>query len=313
MKTLLALGILLVSALLALVVQSARLRQTRDEVRALQSELSRVRAELAAASAATEELTRLRSREETLRLELARLRGRVTQPFRSEATSSPASPAGEEVPGTGNAEPRGTRQPGGGSLLGGRAMERLVDSRLNLARERLNLTPEQEQGVREAVNLALRTGQENLRRLFAGETTYDEVPTWQEWAHELEQQILTLLNPEQQAAYLQQRQQEQIANARMTANTELLLVQGSLGLDVSQQDAMFAVLYEHALRQQDPDPQRPRNPVAALEWEAEQKRRALEGVLTPAQLENYRRLQDSYRNAVSRFLPATPSPSGARN
>jgi hypothetical protein len=191
-------------------------------------------------------------------------------------------------------------------------MRSYVDSRINLARERLNLTPAQEETIRTAVDQALQTGLENLRRIRAGETTFEEVPTLQEWSKALEDQILASLSSDQQAAYQRQKQEEQRGNARMAANTELLLLQGSLGLTPEQQDSMFAVLYEQSIRNQDLDPAtlatRPRDPVAALDWEASQKRQALQGILTPAQMANYERLQNGYRDGVSRFLQ--PNRSG---
>jgi hypothetical protein len=187
---------------------------------------------------------------------------------------------------------------------------------MNLARERLNLSPEQEHAMRGAVTNALQTGSENLRKLLAGEATYDEVPTLEEWSRELEQEILATLTPKQQTAYQQLKHQEQVANARMVANTELLLVQGSLGLDTQQQDAMFAVLYDQALRQMETDLQvvagRPRDPVAAAEWDARLKREQLQGVLSPAQLANYQRLQNGYRDILkgvfNRQNPGSISP-----
>jgi hypothetical protein len=238
-------------------------------------------------------------------MEIAELRGRLSQTSRaagSDATSpnrvaQRLPPGGGQAPGRSNA-----------------AMRSYVDSRLSLARERLNLSAEQEEGMRVAVDSALQNGFENLRRLQSGEVTYDDVPTLQEWSKTLEDQILAGLTPEQQAAYQQHKQAEQQGNARMAANTELLLVQGSLGLNPEQQDAMFSVLYDQSLRGMDTDPRthvgRPRDPVAALEWEASQKRQALQGVLTPAQMANYERLQNSYRDMVGRFLRSPVSGGG---
>ena len=92
----------------------------------------------------------------------------------------------------------------------------------------------------------------------------------------------------------------------MLANGELLLVQNPLGLSSQQQDQMFAVLYDHAVGQMDDasatSPGRPRDPLAAMEWQGEQKLKALESVLTPAQLEDYRRMQQAQFDSVRRVF-----------
>jgi len=295
--------------LLAVVVQSVRLaareRMAREQAARLEQAESAMRSAQEALSAAQTELTQLRADGEALRLELAELRGRLNNAARSPASASSPGP-GDATPGSrGNLRERGASGPPAGRQE--TLMRGVVDGRLNLLRERLNLSPEQEAIVRTALDEALRTGLEHLRRLRDGEATYDDVPTLQEWTKALEDQILANLTPEQQTAYQQYQQAEQQGNARMAANTELLLVQGSLGLSPEQQDAMFSVLYDLSLRSMDTDPQahagRPRDPVAALEWEAAQKRQALQGVLTPAQMANYERLQNSYRDMVRRFLP----------
>jgi hypothetical protein len=288
---------------LGLVVQTGRLNalNSASRERIAQAEAATRAAELAL-SAAQEEVARLRADGEALRLEVAELRGRLSGLTRQTGASANA---GEPVQAN-RPNQRGRAAAGPPAGRQDTLMRGYVDSRLNLVRERLNLSPEQEEAVRTAMNEALQSGLENLRRLRYGEATFDDVPTLQEWSKALEDQILAGLTPEQQAAYKQHQQAENQGNARMAANTELLLIQGSLGLSPEQQDAMFSVLYDQALRGMDTDPQahlgRPRDPVAAIEWEAAQKRQALQGVLTPAQMANYERLQNSYRDLVGRFL-----------
>jgi hypothetical protein len=304
--------------LLAVVVQSVRLaardRSAREQQARLEQAESATRSAREALSAAQAELTQLRADGEALRLEVAELRGRLNSAARQTASASNPGPGDAAPAGRRNLRERGAFGPPAGRQ--DTLMRGVVDGRLNLIRERLNLSPEQEEGVRAAMDEALRTGLEHLRRLRDGEATYDDVPTLQEWTKALEDQILAGLTPEQQAAYEQYRQAEQQGNARMAANTELLLVQGSLGLSPEQQDAMFSVLYDQSLRGMDTDPQahvgRPRDPVAALDWEAAQKRQALQGVLTPAQMANYERLQNSYRDMVGRFLRPPGSGGNAR-
>jgi len=77
---------------------------------------------------------------------------------------------------------------------------------------------------------------------------------------------------------------------------------------------MFAVLYDQSLRSMDTDPQsqvgRPRDPVAAIEWEAALKRQALARRAHPSPDGDYERLQNSYRDLVGP-LPA-PAQRGCR-
>jgi hypothetical protein len=185
-------------------------------------------------------------------------------------------------------------------------MASVLDGQLRLARERLQLTPEQEDQFRSAVTNALQTGQEHLRRVLAGEVGSDAVPTPTEWARDLEQALLTALSPEQQAAYRKYKQEDLVAAARLVANGELLTVQSSLGLDPQQQDVVYGVLFDHALTGMDPTPEqlalRPRDPLAALQWQAEEKRRLLAEVLTPVQMSNYAQLQDTHREVVRGWL-----------
>jgi hypothetical protein len=69
-------------------------------------------------------------------------------------------------------------------------------------------------------------------------------------------------------------------------------------LSQEQQDQVFAVLYNQAVNQLDPDPNtlatQPHNPLSAAELLGKQKLETLQGVLTPSQLETYRHLQESY-------------------
>lgn len=299
--------------IIGLLVQTVRLtalnRELKDRDARLEQQAASARSTEESLAAAEAELARLRADSEAFRFEVAELRGRLSGVARQTTSAPNAGDTALANRGNQRVQTGLGPQPGRQDA----AMRSYVDSRLGLARERLNLTPEQEDAMREAVNEALQRGLENLRKLGAGEVIYDQVPTLQEWSKALEDQILAGLTPEQQAAYQQHKQAEHQGNARMAANTELLLVQGSLGLNPEQQDAMFSVLYDQSLRGMDTDPQahvgRPRDPVAAIEWEAAQRRQALQGVLTPAQMANYERLQNSYRDTVERFL-RQPGASG---
>jgi hypothetical protein len=158
-----------------------------------------------------------------------------------------------------------------------------------------------------------------VRKAIAGEARVEDLPTQWEWARQLEQEILYTLTPDQQTAYQTYKREDIAAGARLMANGEMLLIQGSLGLSQEQQDQVFAVLYEHATERLDPNAataaEQPRHPLQAVRWENGRKLKSLEGVLTPGQLEAYRQLQDSYLKVLSGGVlsPGTTTPSGAGN
>ena len=136
--------------------------------------------------------------------------------------------------------------------------------------------------MRSIVNKSLQEGRENLQKVLSGQVSFEDVPTQMQWAKSLEQQILLALTPEQQTAYQAYKREDVAANARLVANGELLSVQNSLGLSQEQQDQVFAVLYNQAVIQLDPDPNtlatQPHNPVSAAELQGKQKLEILQGV-----------------------------------
>jgi hypothetical protein len=240
------------------------------------------------------ELTHLRESDAARTREIARLRSQLGAFLRSQTnapTPDPAAPQGADTTDGNN------RVTGAVARWLNAAGERSLEAQLNRARERLNLSPEQEQSLREITRNALRQGGENLQKLLAGQATFEDVPTTAEWAKSLEKDVLSALTPDQRETYEKYRREDLAANARLMANGELLRAQNDLGLSTDQQDQMFAVLYDQTLAQLDPDPDRlaasPRNPVRAAELQTEERLRALEGVLTPSQLEAYRKMQES--------------------
>ena len=258
------------------------------------------------------ELARLRGSEDSMKQEVARLRGQLGAILREKAGSDRQAMPQPLLPGVGRsglptasgdlAEPSGMT----GAEALNVATNVVLEAQLARARERLQLTPEQDQNLREVVTKAVEQGAESLRKVLIGEARPDQVPTQFEWAKSLEQQIVSTLTPEQQAAYQNYKREDISTNARLLANGELLQVQNPLGLSSQQQDQMFAVLYDHAVNQMDDafatSPGRPRDPLAAMEWQGGQKLKALESVLTPAQLEDYRRMQQTQFDSVRRLL-----------
>ena len=309
---------LLVAAGAGLLWQASRLKKlesTNEELRVQTASLPAVQEELQSlrnVKISPAELARLRGSEDSMKQEVARLRGQLGAILREKAGSDKQAMPQPLLPGVG----RSGLPTASGDLVESSGMTGaealniatnvVLEAQLARARERLQLTPEQDQNLREVVTKAVEQGAESLRKVLAGEVRPDQVPTQIEWAKSLEQQILSTLTPEQQAAYQNYKREDISTNARLLANGELLLVQNPLGLSSQQQDQMFAVLYDHAVNQMDDasatSPGRPRDPLAAMEWQGEQKLKALESVLTPAQLEDYRRMQQAQFDSVRRVF-----------
>jgi hypothetical protein len=286
---------------LGLIWQGTELRKreaANQQSRAETAQLSELRSEVERwrqIRVDKEELARLRESETARLQEIARLRGQLGALLRSQTNAISTNQAGSS---------NSTNNNSGFGLAGVAANwlkaagEQSVEAQIVRARERLNLSQEQEQAVRGIVNKSLQEGRENLQKVLSGQASFEDVPTQMQWAKSMEQEILSALTPEQQTAYQKYKREDVAANARLVANGELLSVQNSLGLSQEQQDQVFAVLYNQAVNQLDPDPNtlatQPHNPLSAAELLGKQKLETLQGVLTPSQLETYRHLQESY-------------------
>ena len=286
---------------LGLIWQGTRLRKSEaanQKLRAETAQLSELRGEaerLRLITVDKGELGRLRDSETARLQEIARLRRQLGALLRSQTNAISRNQV-ESSNSTNNNSGSGLAGVAANWLKA--AGEQSVESQIVRARERLNMSQEQEQAVRSLVNKSLQEGRENLQKVLSGQVSFEDVPTQLQWAKSLEQQILSALTPEQQTAYQSYKREDIAANARLVANGELLSVQNSLGLSQEQQDQVFAVLYNQAVSQLDPDPNtlatQPHNPVSAAELQGKQKLEILQGVLTTSQLEAYRRLQDSH-------------------
>jgi hypothetical protein len=142
-----------------------------------------------------------------------------------------------------------------------------------------------------------------------------------------DEQIKALLTPDQQAAFPAYRQEEAAHNASLTANQELLNMQSTLGLTAEQTDRVYAALYEVSFNQlthrtqppstnpgvlDDPLAQALAAQAEAQQWTLNQKTKALESVLTPTQLENYRQQQALQAKLVKEMLDKMQGAGGPK-
>ncbi len=184
------------------------------------------------------------------------------------------------------------------------AIEQQMEGKLTRMKSKLNLTPDQEKAAREILGRGMRQGQEVAARMLKGDAKPEELA---KGAGNPDQELKALLTPEQQTGYDQLKQEEITNNARLMANSELLQMQTTLGLDTAQQDKVFAALYEQSRSQlagsQTPNPDAAANPFGVVTDMMQKKLDALKGVLTDEQFESYRKFQDQQMKMIQSFLP----------
>jgi hypothetical protein len=193
------------------------------------------------------------------------------------------------------------------------ALEQQMEGKITRMKSKLNLSPDQEKGIREALSGEMKRGQENALRMLKGDTKSEE-PAKAPVTVSSDEAIKALLTPEQQTGYEQLKQEEVSNNARLLANSELLQMQNTLGLDAAQQDKVFAVLYEQSRTQlaaaQTPNPGSAANPLGAMTDMMQKKLDALKGVLTDDQFESYRKFQDQQMKLIQSLMPKEDKAAG---
>jgi len=180
------------------------------------------------------------------------------------------------------------------------AMEQQAEGRLSRMTASLHLTPEQAQAARDILMRQAQAMSAGTEQVFSGTFNKDEIARLGKDAGDPEQQIKALLTPDQQAAYPSYKQEEAAHDARLAANSELLQMESTLGLTSEQEDRAFAALYDVNFNQLTGSPTPASAPASTnladimqgvMQRGFDQKAKALESVLTPTQLENYRQQQ----------------------
>lgn len=287
-----------------LAADNRQLHAQAAQVAPLQAEVGRLRA----VEVDHAELTRLRAAEPELKAEVLRLRAAVTAAQDKASASAPVAAPATSADGGGEGAAVAGGVAGGMQAMVKGVLEQQLLGRMERMKQRLNLSPEQEQAIHDILMKQLQQGSEAAQKLFSGKLSPDELKKLKDSSGNTnpEEAIKALLTPEQQAAYADYQQEEAVSNARLAANAELLQMQGSLGLSQEQQDQVFNALYDYTVAQlsgKSPGAApKDLDPVALIEWQFEQKAKALESVLTPAQLESYRKLQESQTKMIKGML-----------
>lgn len=315
-------GVLLVTAVAVPTWQQTRINRLAKENQQLQTQTAQITplqtevTRLRAADVDRTELERLRASEAQTKSELLRLRAAVTAAETKAAASVAATPASATSPEGAESAALASGLGAGMQAMVKGVLEQQLMGRLERMKQRLNLSPEQEQAIRDILMKQVQQGTEAAQKLFSGKLNSEELMKLKDSNPNPnpEEAIKALLTPEQQTAYADYQQEEAVSNARLAANAELLQMQSSLGLSQEQQDKAFNALYDYTVAQlagksTTPTP-KDLDPVALIEWQFEQKAKALESVLTPAQLESYRKLQESQAKMIKGMLQAKQETGG---
>lgn len=271
-----------------------------------------------ATPAGPSELNRLKTSEDALKIEVARLRSRLASVLREDARTDAAQLAARASAGAESGAGKGIL--GGMSQMMQGMMDAQFEGRLARMKTSLNLTPEQEQAVRDILRRQATQATQAAQKMLAGDLTADESSQLARSAGDPEAQIKALLTPEQIESYQNYQRSEKVANARLAANGEVLQLQSLFSLTPEQQDQAFAVLYDQTYGLLDnPAANASSDPAAAagaadpgalLDQMLDRKIRALEGVLTPDQLAQYRRLQEQQMGFIKKLMPQTKTAPG---
>ena len=193
------------------------------------------------------------------------------------------------------------------------AAEQKMEGRLSRMAASLHLTPEQTQAAREILMRETQVMVAGMQMGISGKFDKAEIERLAKEIGNPDEQIRALLTPDQQASYPAYQREEAAHNAGLAANQELVQMQSTLGLTSEQLDRVYAALYEVSFnqltgstRRPSTNQQAPGDPIAAQaeaqQWTLNQKTKALESVLTPTQLENYRQQQALQAKLVKEML-----------
>ena len=203
------------------------------------------------------------------------------------------------------------------------SLQQQVESRLSRMTASLHLTAEQAQAAREILMRQAGAMSVGMQQAISGKFDKEELARARKTAGNPDTEIKALLTPDQQTAYSSYQQEEAAHNAGLTANTEVLQLQSTLGLTSEQLDRAYAALYEVSFNQltgsakpPSPNQQAPGDAVAeqaqAMQWVMDQKTKALESVLTATQMENYRKQQALQAKLVQDIMSKMQGAGGSK-
>lgn len=289
--------------------QQHRLAQAGDELQRLRTEagqLPALRQEVARLKGLEidqAQLEHLRQSQKTAMLELAQLRGQVTQARRLAADNTRLQGDTDQQTARANAATNGIVGPMAEMMKHG--LEQQSRRRLTRMQERLNLTSAQAQAIQDVLQRKAQVVAEATQGVLSGKLDREKIASYRQGEGDSESQIRALLSPEQQTAYAAFQEEEKVNNANSSANSEMLQMQHTLDLTEAQQKQVVTVLYQQILqRYQDETSgaQPAANPLEAEQVAIDRKLEALADILSPTQLSNYRQQQELQLKFLKRIV-----------
>ena len=183
------------------------------------------------------------------------------------------------------------------------ALKQQLEGKIAGMKSKLNLTPDQETQIRGILEQQSNAGGELAQKMLAGKMTKEELADIHKQQVDPESQIKALLSPEQQTAYSELQTEERHNNARLMANSELLQMQGALGLSQEQQDKVFQALYAQTEHQLTPPAEGTEGKAYDPSTMLAQKLEAMKGVLTEEQFTRYKAMQEQQLKLIQAFMP----------
>lgn len=310
--------LIVISVATLLVWQQRHLSLAREEITRLRSEnasLPALREDLARLRGLEvdhAELARMRESQTAIQLELARLRGQKANTIRAEAENSRLRTELERQ--TAQEQEASKAFAGPMAEVTRSTLEKTYQRRLVRMQERLKLSPEQAAAIQKIFSRQAQGIAEATKGIWSGKPDREKIAAIRQERGNPDAQIAAVLSREQQTAYAAFKDDERADNARQAANGELLRMENDLGLTTDQREKVYAVLYDQSLFQSKEEPagSPARNPAEAMQSALERKLAALEGVLTPSQLESYRQQEqrqlDLMKKIVAQIEPTPDRP-----
>jgi hypothetical protein len=178
---------------------------------------------------------------------------------------------------------------------------------------RLHLTPEQSQAVRDILGRHARADLAEGEQFYGGKYDKDEVDRLKKEAGDKDAQIQALLTPDQKAAWPDYKQDVAAKDARWLASTQMTRFQSELDLTSEQADRAFAALYQFRLdRRTGKVNSGAQDEVEDFVWQLDQETKALEPILTSAQLDSLRQSQAARAKTAKDFYSKIQGSDGSK-
>jgi hypothetical protein len=192
------------------------------------------------------------------------------------------------------------------------------EEKLLLLKSRLNLTPEQEAAVKEAMDEEGKLQETLTNRIMQGGKVDPQSIKDLGLNHPktVDQVLKDVLTPDQKTAYQQMQDDQKKNQAETMATLEMNQVAPALQLSEAQKDQVYAALYQIQTNPPKPAPSNganPSDPSSYLDAQEKAKEDALSKILTPEQLATYHQQAQNQlemqKAMMQKFAPPSTVPA----